>query len=77
MFRVLLVVCVVLVGAGIGSLIALISLAAFLEFGNSGCASPGCTQPLLRTLLGAGVLMGGLLGLGKGINMISTPKLVK
>lgn len=75
MLRALLVLSVTFVGIAIGTLIALIGVAAFLEFGNSGCTGAACTQPFVRTFLGIGALAGGLLGFGKGLNIIAPPKL--
>lgn len=71
MWRAFVVVSVTFVGIAIGTLIALIGVAAFLEFGNSGCTGAACTQPFVRTFMGLGALIGGLLGLGKGMNIIA------
>lgn len=69
MFRIAVVLTIAALGAAIGIFVGLVSGIGYLEFANNSCSVAQCTDIIARVFVPVSSVLGGLLGLAKGLNM--------
>jgi hypothetical protein len=75
MFRVVVVGLVTLTGLAAGLCIGLLVGAAIVEFGSRSCSGAACGDLIVRGIVPVAGLAGALIGLAKGMNLVTTRRI--
>ena len=74
MLRITLVGCVTLIGLATGLCVGLLGGAELVEFGSRSCNGVTCGDLIVRGIAPVAGVAGALIGLAKGINLVTTRK---